>query len=724
MDLYSDIIKKRYENDSALVERAEESLYNNNLFSAKEEKDHFQLAVDYVLKKYGLSAPWIYNCHNPEDLLESKLNPLSLMYKKTDASDHGNILRQGTTIIAFGEDGEVYVLSPAIIGYRYLRMADGKKGLLTKTLRLTPDGYNIVMPMKGEGFSLKAYSALVLRLLSPRDILPIGAAMLLITLLGTVGPRANAFVLSTVVDTGDLNLLFRVLILFLSAGVLKVLFTAIKSVLLNQMKTRISLQAQRTVVARILLLPQRILKDLSSGKLSKQIGQSRHLADLIIGILIDTSLTVLFSFVYIGQMAAFSPVLVIPAVIMLLVKMAASFLIAKANAENEKNDMNASMENSRFLFMSIQGVQKIKGLGAEKRVYSHWAEIYQKMLVYRLDQPFPVKMKNVILSFITAFTTVILLAIAAPGGVTGADYIAFNAAYALVGIATEEVLKVLSSVFVIEALSKNLEPVFQYPAEGSPENELVQNLKGRISLENVSFGYPGSTRKCLNNISFSVKEGEKIAIVGQSGCGKSTLLNLLLANEIPDSGIIQYDNKPINSLDVRSLRRRIGTVLQYSPLLPGTIFSNIAFNRPDLTEAEAWEAAEKACIADYIRTLPLGMYTEVTESQSNGFSGGQRQRIHLARVFASKTNVRFLDEATSALDNVTQKKILDTVYKEPSTVIMVAHRLSTVKNCDCIYMIEGGSIVESGTYDELIAKGGSFAALVKKQLEQDHKEMQ
>lgn len=719
MSLYSDIIKRRYENDSVLVKRADDSLYNNNSFLNHEKKDCFQMSIDYVLKKYGIIPAWIHGIKDPEDLLEAKLNPYGLMYKKIDVSDHENILRHGGYIIAFGDDGDVYVLSPAIIGYSCLSIGDGKRKHLTNALKLKQGGYGILIPMKEGRFSLRSYASLVIRLLSLRDVLPVGATILLVTLLGAVAPKINKYVLSTVVDTGNLNMLFTVMILFLSAGILKVILSTVKSVLLNQMKTRVSLQAQSTVVARVLLLPQRVLKEISSGKLSKQISQSRRLAGLIIGMLVDTSLTVLFSLVYIWQMAGFSPVLVIPAVVMLLVKILASFLIAKENSENEKNDVDTSMENSRFLFMSIQGIQKIKGLGAEKRVYAHWAEIYQKMLIYRLDQPFPVKMKNVIISFITACTTVLLLAIAAPNGVTGTDYMAFNAAYALVIIAAEEVLNVVSSIYVMRALAKNVEPLFEHEAEGLQNDELVRNLHGRICLENVSFSYPDSRIKCLDNVSFTVEKGEKIAIVGQSGCGKSTLLNLLLGIENPDSGMIMFDDKPINSLDKRSLRRHIGTVLQYSSLLPGTIFSNIAFNRPDLTEKEAWEAAEKASIADYIRTLPLGMHTEVIESQSNGFSGGQRQRIHLARVFASKANVKILDEPTSALDNVTQKKVLEAIYNDSSTVIMVAHRLSTVKDCDRIIMIEEGRISESGTYDELIKKNGSFAALVKKQMQSD-----
>ena len=716
MDIYSKIIKERFDNDSALVEKADQSLYHNKSLFIEEKDDYFQVALDYILNKYGLSSPWIHAVNNYEEIMETKLNPFGIMYEKIDTTDLNNIKKYSRYMIAFDEDEEVYVLYPGLINYRFLRISDNKIGFLDKNIKLKNIAYGIVRPLKDGKYSLKNYILLVLDLLSIKDILPVGVAMLMVTLLGAVAPRINKYVLSTVIDTKNLNILFSMMFLFLSAGILKTIFSSIKIILLNQLKTRISLQAQSTIVCHILLLPQRVLKVLSAGKLSKQINQSRRLASLIVGALIDTSFTALFSIVYIWQMGSYSVVLLIPAIIMLIVKIIVSFLIARSNMENEKNDMESSMENSRFMYMSIQAIQKIKGLGAEKRIYANWAKIYRKMLIHRLDQPALVKMKDVIQSFITALTTIIILAFAAPNAVSGADYIAFNTAYSLVLTAVDEILKVINSLFVMHTLSQNVETLFESEIEGLIDDELVRNLTGAIKVENVSFKYPGSNVLCLDDISFSIKKGEKIAIVGESGCGKSTLLNLLLGIEKPDHGMILYDNKPINSLNVRSLRRHIGTVLQFSPLMPGTIFSNIAFNKADLSEEEAYIACEKAQIADYIKTLPLGLYTEVSETQSNGFSGGQRQRIQLARVFAAKTNIKIFDEATSALDNVTQKNVLDAVYKESSTVIMVAHRLSTVKNCDRILLLEKGKICESGTYDELIKKNGRFANLVKKQL--------
>jgi ABC-type bacteriocin/lantibiotic exporter with double-glycine peptidase domain len=208
-----------------------------------------------------------------------------------------------------------------------------------------------------------------------------------------------------------------------------------------------------------------------------------------------------------------------------------------------------------------------------------------------------------------------------------------------------------------------------------------------------------------------------VAIVGESGCGKSTLLKLLIGMEKPDSGTVFFDDKPLSDLNQKSLRRCIGSVFQFSRVFPGTIADNVSFGSGGLaTEKEIWEALDAAVIGDHIRSLPLQLDTEVSESVSSGFSGGQRQRLLLARAFLRKPRVLILDEATSALDNVTQKTVLENIRSMHATVVMVAHRLSTVKEFDRIIMMDKGCIIEEGTYEELMERNGSFANLVRKQL--------
>ena len=200
----------------------------------------------------------------------------------------------------------------------------------------------------------------------------------------------------------------------------------------------------------------------------------------------------------------------------------------------------------------------------------------------------------------------------------------------------------------------------------------------------------------------------------RSGCGKSTLMRIMLGFEEPQKGTVYYDGKNLATLDLHSLRSRIGVVMQNGKLFSGDIYSNIVISAPQLSMEGAWEAAEMAGMAEDIKKMPMGMHTIIAEG-SGGISGGQKQRLMIARAVAPKPRILMFDEATSALDNITQKHVSDALEKLKCTRVVIAHRLSTIRNCDRIIVLDQGRIVEDGTYDALIAKGGLFAELVARQ---------
>ena len=260
-----------------------------------------------------------------------------------------------------------------------------------------------------------------------------------------------------------------------------------------------------------------------------------------------------------------------------------------------------------------------------------------------------------------------------------------------------------------------IKPVMEQEPENGAGKKIPLSLSGDIEISNLSFKYEEKGPTILDNINLKIKKGEYVAIVGKTGCGKSTLMRLLLGFETPNKGAIYYDGRDLAKLDLRSVRQKIGVVMQNGSLFPGDIFSNIIITAPWKTMDDAWEAAEMAGVYDDIKAMPMGMHTLISEG-SGGISGGQKQRIMIARAVINRPQVLFFDEATSALDNITQNHVAKSIEKLNSTRLVIAHRLSTIKNCDRILVMDGGKIVEEGTYDELMRQKGMFYDLAIRQV--------
>lgn len=243
----------------------------------------------------------------------------------------------------------------------------------------------------------------------------------------------------------------------------------------------------------------------------------------------------------------------------------------------------------------------------------------------------------------------------------------------------------------------------------------LTSFSNDISFNSVGFGYCDNTG-VLNDVSFTIKKGQRIGICGPSGGGKSTILSLLMRFYDTTSGTISIDGISIKDLTTKSLRNRIGMVQQDSYLFEGTIMENILYGKPDATEYEVVEAAKKANIHDFIASLEKGYRSQVGD---NGIklSGGQKQRIAIARVFLQNPDIILFDEATAALDNGSERIVQESIERlsDDKTIITVAHRLSTIKDCDTILVVDNHKIVEAGDYDSLVASGGLFAELAGKQ---------
>ena len=299
-------------------------------------------------------------------------------------------------------------------------------------------------------------------------------------------------------------------------------------------------------------------------------------------------------------------------------------------------------------------------------------------------------------------------------GFTTGTFMAFLSAY---GSFQGEFLGIAGSLLEIRdliPLSKRIRPIIEEKPEAEESKPPVEKLKGSIEVSHLNFRYSPDSPLVLKDVSMKIEPGQFVAVVGNSGAGKTTLLRLLLGFEHPESGSIFYDNHDINSIDIGSLRRQLGVVLQNDSVLQGTILQNIV-GSSGLKEADAWEAARKVAFDKDIEEMPMGMFTMIPAGGMT-LSGGQLQRLIIARAIIKNPRILIFDEATSALDNLTQQTVRNSLDALNVTRVIIAHRLSTVINADNIYVMKDGEVIESGNYESLMAADGYFAQLAKRQI--------
>ena len=721
MGLYTETIVSREENSRKIEQYADESLIRDQtMVRIENEMDETETAVLFILKKLGIDLPRQFGQTSVRGLLDSMLNPLGMMYEYFESAEE-RIREKTEYILAFREDGRAVAITPSLRGYRWFCPHDSGTGPATRewcrTLR--PGCYVFNPPLEQRKTTVTTFIVNVLKRLTVYDVLYLAAGTLLASLFGLALPRINGWVYNVYIHDAAAHMtgFAYAVILFLLVNLVRGLLTLVKFRTLSKIQMRVSLKMQSAVMAKVLQLPQSFFQANSSGKLSMRISSCGRLSDMILRIFLDILLDFSFSGLYLSQMRMLAPELFGPAILFLAAKIVVSVVGAASYSHNESKALEADMENSSFLYSAIRGIQKIKGMGAQTFIYAKWAELYRKILHYDYNQPFFLKHQNVLLTAISSLTTVALMQTTSANGLPREYYLTFTASYTLIITVVTSITNMMRNFFRLRMLSRNVEPIIKAISEQTEASEYVKDLKGDIRIDNVHFKYPDSRRGCLRGISLNIRAGEKIALVGKSGCGKSTLLRLLIGFERPDQGMVYFDNKPINSLNLTSLRQNIGSVFQFSRLIPGTIATNVTLTaRKEVSEEAIWKALDRAAVGDDIRALPLQLETEISESNSNGFSGGQRQRILIARAFINDPAILIMDEATSALDNITQSRVLESILNYRRTVIMVAHRLSTVRDFDRIILLEDGIITEEGSYEELMERNGQFTELVRKQL--------
>lgn len=674
-------------------------------------------AIDEILKFYHVKSRDIPDSINDvNEQLEYLLRPYGIMRREARL-EKGWYKNAVGAMLAQTKDGEVVALIPTgFSGYSCFDRANGKRiKINAETEALFEDEVLcFYKPFPLKKLSIADLAVYMMRTLSAADYASVIFATLAATLVGMLMPRLNNILFSDVIGSGSVSLLLAISVCMVCIIISTELINIIKSMLIKRLNTKLDLSIEAATMIRVLSLPASFFKQYGSGELAARTGHMNSLCSMLVDALLSTGLTGVFSLAYIIQIFNYAPALVMPALTVIIVTLVFSVVSSFMQMNLSQKQMLLATKESGMSYAMITGIQKIKLSGAEKRMFARWANLYAEEAQLSYNPPRFIILNNVIGTAISLAGTLAIYTAAIKSGVSVADYFAFNTAYGMVTGAFMQLAGIALTVARIRPVFQMIKPVMEAVPEISEGKKVLSRVSGGIELNNVSFRYTETMPNVIDGLSLKIKPGQYVAIVGTTGCGKSTLIRLLLGFEKPQKGAIYYDGVDMESIDLRSLRRKIGSVMQNGGLLSGDIYSNITISAPWLTLDDAWEAAEIAGFADDIRNMPMGMFTVISEGQG-GISGGQKQRLMIARAVAPKPKILIFDEATSALDNITQKKVSQALDALKCTRIVVAHRLSTIKNCDRIIVLDKGKIIEDGSYDELIALNGFFAELVERQ---------
>ena len=675
-------------------------------------------AIDDILKHYHIKSREIPDSiSDVNEQLEYLLRPYGIMRRTVRLEDGWYRDAIGAMLGFFRESGKAVALIPGgLSGYTYFDPETGRRKRIDRKNQHLFGEEAIVFykPFPLKKLSLSALAGYIVRTLSASDYVMIALATLALSLLGMLSPMISQLLFARVLPSGSVRLLAAMAVFSVCVSVSVLLVTAVKDMIQARIETKLSISVDAASMMRIMSLPADFFKPYSAGELAERASQIGVLCKMLAATVLSTGFTSLFSLIYISQIFAYAPALVVPALVIILVTVVFSLLSTFVQMKVSSRQMELSGKESGMTYALISGIQKIRLAGAEKRAFARWGNLYTESARLTYDPPAFLKLNAVISLAISLTGTIVMYYMAVQSGISVADYYAFDTAYGMVSGAFMSLAGMALSAAQIKPILAIVKPFFEALPEISDGKQVLTRLSGGIELSHVSFRYNDTMPLVIDDLSLKIRPGQYVAIVGKTGCGKSTLLRLLLGFEKPQKGAVYYDGKDLEKIDLRSLRRRIGVVMQNGRLFQGDIYSNIVISAPWLTQQDAWEAAELSGIADDIRNMPMGMSTMISEG-SGGISGGQKQRLMIARAIAPKPKILMFDEATSALDNITQKKVSDSLEQLKCTRIVIGHRLSTIRQCDRIIVLDRGRIIEDGTYDELIAADGFFAELVARQ---------
>jgi len=572
-----------------------------------------------------------------------------------------------------------------------------------------------------ERFSLRWFLPVIQRY---RGILiQVFVASFFVQLFGLANPLMTQVIIDKVLVQKSADTLDVLGFFLLGVAVFEALLTALRTYLFVDTTNRIDLSLGSEVINHLLRLPLNYFDRRRVGELAGRINELENIRQFLTGTALTVVLDAVFSVIYIVVMFIYSWLLTLVALATVPLFAGLTLVVSPIVRRQLRTKAERYADTQSYLVEVLSGVQTVKAQNIELKSRWQWQERYARYISSGFKTVLTSSTAGSFSGFLNQLSGLLLLWVGAhlvlANQLTLGQLIAFRI---IAGYVTSPLLRLIQlwQNFQETALSiERLSDVLDAPQEADEANRHnipMPEIQGAVRYEGVTFSFVKNGPPQLINVNLDFPPGVFVGIVGQSGSGKSTLMKLLQRLYEPNSGRILIDGYDISKVELYSLRRQIGMVLQDTLLFNGTVQENIALTNPDATSDEIIAAAKVAAAHEFIMALPNG-YNTVVGERGSSLSGGQRQRIAIARTVLQNPKLLILDEATSALDYNSERLVCDNLAEafEGRTVFFITHRLSTVRNADVILMMDQGSVVEQGTHAELMALKGRYYCLYQQQ---------
>ena len=545
---------------------------------------------------------------------------------------------------------------------------------------------------------------------------------LLLQLAGLATPLFTQVIIDKVLVHRSLSTLNIMLVGMLALAIFQVWMMALRSYLFSHTTSKIDVVLSTQLFRHVTALPLNYFDRWQVGDVVSRLGELEKIRSFLTGAALTIVLDIAFAIVYIGVMFLYSSWLSLIVLVALPIYLILQLIVTPIFKRLLNQMFLIGAENQSFLIEAVTGIETVKAVSVEGNFVQKYEQILARLLKSTFSTANLVNVAGSIATFIQQLFTLLVLWIGAymvmEGKLSVGELIAFQMMSSQVIAPILRLINMwqafqqtrVSLERVGDIMNADIEPAF------NPNRTSLPTVNGEIVFERVSFKYRDDGAEVLRSVSFHIKPGMRVGIVGRSGSGKSTVTKLMQRLYVPNYGRVLIDGVDLAQIEPSWLRRQIGVVLQENFLFNGTVSSNIGIADPGVTQERIAVVADLAGVSQFLLDMQDGLETQVGERGSR-LSGGQRQRVAIARALLTDPRILIFDEATSALDVESEQIIMNHLDKIAAgrTMILIAHRLSTVRHCDKILVMDHGQVLEEGTHDELMDRKGMYYYLQEQQ---------